>query len=439
MAEASVPSWNALDTPRRRAGVRSAGWALADQAASSITNFLASFVALRSLTVGEFGAFTVAMLAYQLSLRGVRALTVQPMMVRYGTATPSALATAGAASAGSTLVVGTVLAAAMALAGLGISGSAGTALLSLSPFMPGLLLQDAWRHLFFTQSKPQRAFANDLLWGAFVIIGMAALWADHSISLVPVVVLWGATGTAAGIAGCWQAKMLPAISSTGLWLREHRDLGPSLAAEIMLARGAQQFTLFAIGAIAGLSTLGAVNGARVLFGPINVLYLSGFSFGIAEGARFRSRSPDRFPRVITIAGVALAVVPMVIAVVLVVLPATWGRSLAGGSWLELRALALPIAITVGAQGWTNASRVGLNVTAAGRVAIRAQLIAGPILIACGVVGGLFGAQGAAWGLAVGFCIGTAIFHRGFLRSAGAPSHEQSSGEMEIDRGPHRNA
>ena len=70
----------------RRGAAREALWGVGDQALSSVTNFAVAVVVARNVSTAEFGAFTLAFAAYLIILTISRAVTTEPLTIRYSTA-----------------------------------------------------------------------------------------------------------------------------------------------------------------------------------------------------------------------------------------------------------------------------------------------------------------------------------------------------------------
>ena len=138
-----------------------AGWGVADQALSSLTNFAVGLFVARELGPAGFGAFSLA--SRPTSSRSTPHGGWPP------TRSPSASATSqpgpGARpppprpprprSGRSGL--GCVVAAAL------LDGAVRSAFLSLGLVLPGLLLQDSRRYVFFAARRGRDAFLNDLV------------------------------------------------------------------------------------------------------------------------------------------------------------------------------------------------------------------------------------------------------------------------------------
>ncbi|MYR58605.1 hypothetical protein GTY54_20990, partial [Streptomyces sp. SID625] len=67
----------------KRALVGRLSWGLADQAASSVTNFVVGAYVARSLGVTAFGVFSLAWVTYGVVLNVSRGLATDPLVVRF--------------------------------------------------------------------------------------------------------------------------------------------------------------------------------------------------------------------------------------------------------------------------------------------------------------------------------------------------------------------
>ena len=59
---------------------RRLGWGVADQAVSSLTNFVVVLLVARSLGAVQFGAFSLAYVTYGFALNASRGLATYPLM-----------------------------------------------------------------------------------------------------------------------------------------------------------------------------------------------------------------------------------------------------------------------------------------------------------------------------------------------------------------------
>lgn len=410
-------------------GIRNrVAWAVADQALASATNIGTAVVAARSLDREGFGAFGLAFAVYLLAAGGCRALVTEPLVSLYSGVAPGSLRpilrTATGAAAGLGLGASVVLAAVAAVVG----GASGRALGALAVVLPGLLLQDAWRYGFVAAGRPRAALVNDAVWCATQVAVLVVLVMTGPLTVVVVIVWWGASGTVAALVGCGQAATIPALSSAPGWLREHRHLSGRYATEFVTATGAAQATLLGLGTIAGLAALGAVRGAQVFFGPINVVFGGIYLALTAEGSRLRSE-PAQLRRLMVMASGALIAVGAGWLVVGVALPGSAGRWLFGATWGASQDVLVPVGLAVLGGGAAAGAIAGLRALAAARASLRARLLGLPVVLGVPLAAAFAGPRPFAVGLAVATWVGAAIWWWQFERAltghtvaTGKPDH-----------------
>ncbi len=249
----------------KRAMLGRLSWGLADQAASSMTNFAVGIYVARSLGLAAFGVFSLAWVTYGVVLSVSRGLATDPLVVRFSGVPDASWRGAVARSSGAALGVGGVIGAACLVAGLALGGSVGPAFAALGVMLPGLLLQDAWRYSFFAAGNGRKAFVNDLVWGAALVPAMVI--AARVDTVAAFVLAWGASAAVAALYGCLQSRVRPRPTGAREWLRAHHDLGYRYVAENVSTSGASQLRAYGLGAIVGVGAVGAIRGAELLLGP----------------------------------------------------------------------------------------------------------------------------------------------------------------------------
>ncbi len=400
------------------ASARRGTWVVLDQALSSFTNFALSLLVLRFSSPRQFGAFSVALMAYTFALMTFRALGGEPQVVRLSDVPRAEWRQATQATTGLALVLGAVGSVVLLMVAFLIGGPVAAALVPLAATLPGLLLQDAWRFAFFAAGTPRAAFKNDLVWmlAQVAFVGWAAGAGGHDVAVF--VLAWGTAATLSGLVGLGQAGIAPNPVEAWSWLSEHKDLGPRFLAEFLVDSGSSQLMLIVVGAISGLDALGALNGARVLLGPVNLVYLGALGFAVPEGVRLARQSPHRL--YVAVKGLAsfLPLLALTCAGVVFLLPAGVGRLVVGEMWPRVQPILLYTALWVAASGVSLAARVGLRVRADSRRSLAARASLAPLILAGGTTGAILGdAVGAAAGLAVAHSVGAVIHWRQFVRSS----------------------
>lgn len=381
-----------------------ASWNLTDQVISSGTNALLSFLVARSVSVGDFGGFALAFTVFS-AITGIsRALSTTPLSVRFGGAEPDEFDRATGAAVGSALVFGLIGGVGCVVAGLLLDGAAGTALLALGVLLPGLLVQDAWRLVFFAEARPAAAALNDAAWAVMQLTAIGALILAQMSTIGPLLFAWGGAAAAAAVLGYRQAGVRPRPGQTWRWLRKHHDLTRYLLAEFVTVTGAQQVALLLIASIGSLSVIGALRGAQVLLGPTTILAVGMYTFALPELSRRRDtltrqswlRAAGALSAFVAVAGTAWGVV-------FLLLPDSVGVQLLGDTWSATQTVL--VATIVGQAG----AALGIGPSTALYAMDRANRTfrvhsSFTVLMLVLGVGGVYigGAPGAAWGMALAF-------------------------------------
>jgi hypothetical protein len=376
------------------------GWGVADQALSSLTNLALGVMVARAVSTTEFGAFTIAFLLYVSFLGLSRALTSEPLVVRFSTATAERWSEAARSAGGAAFVFGVVSGAICITIGLLVGGTLGAALEPLGLMLPGLLVQDMWRFAFFARSTGGAAFFNDFVWAAILFPALGVLIAFGQSTVGWIVFVWGAAATVAAIFGIFQARVLPDPRAVGAWWRSQRDLGSRYAGEFAATSGANQAATYGIGAISGLVAVGALRGADLMFGPTNVLFAGLRLTEVPHGARILLQSTRRLVRNSLFLSAGTAAVGAIWGGVLLLIPSNVGTSLLGETWEPARALVPALTFMTVGRGVTLGAITGLRALAAAKRSLRARMISSAGVLVGGLTGAsIAGAVGAAWGFA----------------------------------------
>ncbi|WP_405594392.1 hypothetical protein [Streptomyces sp. NBC_01092] len=411
----------------RRAFAGRLSWGLADQAASSISNFAVGICVARSLGVTAFGVFSLAWVTYGVVLNVSRGLATDPLVVRFSGVSDASWRGAVARSSGTALGVGASIGAACLVVGLALGGSVGPAFACLGVMLPGLLLQDAWRYSFFAAGVGRKAFVNDLVWGVALVPAMVV--AARVGSVAAFVLAWGASATVAAGYGYVQSGILPRTAQARAWLREQRDLGYRYLVENVSLSGASQLRAYGLGAIVGVGAVGAVRGAELLLGPFLAVLMGLSLVTVAEAARVLRQAPHRLGKFCLLLGGGQAVAALLWGGALLLIPDRAGELVLGDVWHSAAQLIVPVTLGVAGAGLGTGAAAGLRALAAARRSLRCQLFAS----ACYVTGGLGGAAlagtvGSAWGVAAATLAASAVWWLQ-LRSALREHHQHSIPEV----------
>lgn len=387
---------------------------MSDQAASSLSNVVAAVLVARSFDSPEpFGAFGLAMIAYQLIIGGSKSLIGHPLLSLYSPLDAEARRRVVPDLQGAALCIGfagsLVVAAASALLG----GMSGSALLALAVVLPLVLVHDTWRFSFVVD-RPGAALAIDLVWLLAVVAAFPLAPADAGVAWY--VMAWGLGGGLGALVGVAIAGGFGGRPRPLRWLSGHRQVGGRYFGEYLTAQATGRIVASTVGAFAGLGALGAVKASEVYYGPHHTLHMGIYMAVVPEGAQTRDQ-PERLRRMLKMVSLGLATLSTVWMGVGLAIPESWGEELFGATWAGAREIMLPMGVAMVAAGVTSGGLMGLRSLADARRSLRARLHIVPWQTVCPLVGA---ATGGAWGFAVGLAIGriagAAIMWRAFDRS-----------------------
>ncbi|HST82493.1 MAG TPA: hypothetical protein VLL08_12225 [Kineosporiaceae bacterium] len=396
-------------------------WTFADQAVSSLTNFALAIVVAKSVTKDDFGAFALAALTtFGFVVGLVRAFVGEPFVVRFSAANQAERRRGTAHAGGAALSFGALGAVICLLIAAAVGGRAGPPFAALALSLPGLMLQDTWRHMFFAAGRPAAATVNDLVWAVMQFTLLGLLLAGGSDSLFLITLAWGMSALAAAFVGYLQTGIAPSPLATFSWVRETRDISVQLGLGFTLNMGAINFVTYAIGGIVGLAAAGAMRAAQTVLGPMNLVFAGFNAFALPMLSR-AAVAGDRLLRKALIGGLALSGVAAVWVAVLVLLPDRIGRAILDDSWEGADQLMLPsglllvsVALVVGA---TN-SLVALS---RADLMLRLTSIQAPLMLILGVFGAWqWGVVAAAYGLLIAQTVGVVTGWVLFIRADADP-------------------
>lgn len=392
-----------------------AGWGVADQALSSLTNFAVGVFVARELGPTEFGAFSLAFATYLFALNASRGLATDPLSVRFSDVPAASWREAAAAATGTAVLVGMVLGACCVLAALVLDNVVGRAFLALGLTLPGLLLQDSWRYAFFTARRGRDAFLNDLVWAVALGPFLAAVMLSGQLHVQWFVLAWGGAAAVGGLAGAVQARILPRLSLAARWHRTHQHLAVRYLSENITFNAATQLRLYGVGVISGLAAVGALRASELLLGPVNLVMMGvGTLMAIPEAAKLANRDLAHMRRFVIGISVLTASAGLVWGLIVGMLPDRLGEELMGATWQPAVALLVPTTAMIALLGVWAGAWAGLRALGAARRSLRSQLLGASVFLVGALAGAVVdGAAGAAWGSAAGNLVASCIWWRQF--------------------------
>ncbi len=368
---------------------------MADQGVSSGSNFLVTVIVAGLVSETAFGAFSVALIAYQLAMGGVRAVLGEPFLSAHSADSVEVRRAAAADMLRAAFATSLLASLVMAVAALVIGGAVTGPLVAMACVFPFLGMQDSLRYVAVVD-QPGLALASDVVWLVAVCALLAV--APSGASATWFVVAWGMGGVMA--LGVALATMgVPLMGNARRWLHEHREMAAPFLAEVASARSMTYVVQLLLGPIAGLPAIGAVRAAQVYYGPLNTLFSGIYLVLVPDGARQKG-NPGRLVRFMALASVLVGGAAAAWMAVGLLLPDSVGEVIFGSTWANAQDLMLPMGLAVVAGSSATGAFAGLRSLGDARASLRARLYSLPteaVLSVIGVVAG--GAVGYAFGYA----------------------------------------
>jgi hypothetical protein len=398
---------------RRWRFVAQGNWALVDQALSSGTNFLLALVVVRSVPAAEFGSFSLVVVLFVMSLGVTRALSAEPLAIRFGRAADAIRARAPACF-GLALGVGAVLGGCCLMAATISSGTLRSVLLVLGLTLPLLVVQDAGRVVCFAIGLPRRAAANDAAWALVQFPLLALVVAQDDAPTWQYVAAWLIPGALSGLLMLFQLRVRPSLRRAGSWFADNRRLAIPLVWNYLLT-AAPPLLLFALTPlVASLYQLGLARSAYLPYGVFGVVFQSAWLVLLPAASR---RTDDEINRLSVWSSAALGLVAFLWALVIaVLLPDSLGEGLFGSTWHETDVARLIFGAALVAQALGVGPMVALRAIEAPRSLVHVRLITSPLLVGGGLVlADHLGANGVALAVLFGDVSATLLSWGVFVR------------------------
>ncbi|GAB6900433.1 MATE family efflux transporter [Kineosporia succinea] len=363
-------------------------WTFSDQALSSLTNAALSIVVARAVAPGVFGSFALALLTYGFVVGLVRAFVGEPYMVRFSAANASERRRGTAWATGAALVMGVaagLVCLVVALVASLFSGSAAAAFTALAISLPGLVLQDTWRHLFFAAGRPASATMNDLTWAVLQFGALGFLFLTGKPSVFVITLAWGLSALVGAILGWQQTGVAPSPRRAKAWVQETKDLSYPLGLGYAINTGAVNAVTYLIGFIVGVVAVGAMRAAQTLLGPLNLLFAGFNAFILPLMSRAAVRG-ERLLRLAILCSAALSTITAIWVTALVVLPDSIGVKILKDNWDGAAKVMLPSGLVLLAGAAVLGASSALVSLGRSDLMLRITRIQAPLMLVLGLAG-----------------------------------------------------
>lgn len=415
-----------LDVLRRRyarrlpsiQGMQRIGWVVVDQSLSSVINMVLAITVARATTPDEFGTFTLAFAIYVIALGLSRAISSDPLTVRYSTVLRDDWEGAVAVASGAAIAVGAGVAVLLFMGSWLFTPNLQYGLLALAVGLPGLLAHSVWRFAFFTVRRPRHALAADATFAALLLCLFGILVARGSSQAGDFIAAWGLAASIAVATVALLRGVRPTFKAIPSWLTSHRDLSPSFVGEFVVSNGILQLMTVLVAALGGLAAAGAIRGAQVLFGPVSVVIMATVATAIPEGVRLRRKSSTALSSGMVFVSVCVTLVALGWGFVTgVLLPEGVGRAILGDTWAAAAAVVPALTLLLAATGAGLGAVSGLRVLEQPKRSLVVRCAIAPLALAGGVAGTLIaGAPGAVWGQAGPMALAAGVWWLQFERA-----------------------
>jgi O-antigen/teichoic acid export membrane protein len=384
--------------------------AVVDQGCSSLTNLGLNLAVASTSSQEIYGALGLVLSLYLLEFGVIYGGIVEPYAVASRDTRERAAQPAIAAS----LAVGLALGGLHLVAGGLLSGDLATLLTAYAIATPGLLLQAAARGLLISNGKTQVTLRSNILWAAVQVpLTVLAVRTGASTGLF---LAWAAGGWASGGYCLWHLGARPRLRGWRSWFHGRLRLAASWTGDQLAQNGLSQVMVFSLGAVAGLSAVGAYRGALQFTGPATVL-VSGLRLFVLPGAARRAKARDGSLRpAITRLTVAFPIMTFVLVGPFLLLPDELGERMLGETWAGARAVLPWVLVMRMASTVTTALSVGMRATQDYRATLSLRVASGLVtIVAATVAGALTGVSGATVAMAVVTVASIPAWQRSFNR------------------------
>jgi O-antigen/teichoic acid export membrane protein len=393
-----------------RTARRQALWTLLSQVLSSLASFALTIAVARAVDQVVGGAFTYAFLIFSLMLGLSRAITIEPLVIRFSAVLGAPRRLAIHQATGASIATGLLAGLLVAGAGLVVGGVLGTALLLLLAVLPGHFLQDAWRSAAFAAGRPAAAAANDAVRFVVQSAALVACTVTGTDSLTWYLLSWAGGAWAGAITGILQFGRPAGLRRSTAWLGQNVGLSMRLGSDYAINMGTATLTTSLLAALLGLAATGGLRFALSILGPIQVLFGAMSSFMVPTLARRLSASGPRslWRPALTVSAVCLVLSAFVVGVLLL-LPDAAGEELLGRSWDTARDVMPGVGAAQCAIAVATGPSLALKAMGRADLLLRTTAVQAPLILLLGVGGGLWiGIVGAAWGMALAQVAGAAV-------------------------------
>jgi O-antigen/teichoic acid export membrane protein len=374
---------------------------IADQGASSVSNFALAIIVAHYSSASALGVFAILTATYVLSQGLVRSLSSDCLLTRSETdeGLRSKYERGGYLAA---IVLSVSLAVLIAAISGVLPHEFTLPFVIFAVSFPLMACQDFARFIGISRYDPAYAIWLDLAWLVLFLIAYAVL---REQGLTTLAWLFGAWSGAGALVGLWTLRAHFARTKQSellrFWDTSERGVGVRFAGQFMLVTSWTYFVSYLLLFVLPLASIGVFKLAQLALGPITVLLAGVQSALIALATKRFQLNPHRAVRFLLIAGVGSFAVTMVWTGIVYGAPTHIMVSLFGRNWPRARAIVPYAGLAVALASFANAAISGLRAMRAASENLRLAVVMVPFLFLFCLGGAeLYGTRGAAGGLAI---------------------------------------
>ncbi len=376
-----------------------------DQMLSSMSNLLMGLLAIRSLGLDDFGAFSTVYVAYILVLGLIRAAVVDPYMAGiYAHDEPHDRLQLVLIFGLGGFVFGLVAAGSI----LALDMSSVTVALLLVPTITGVFVLDAVRYIGFKVPAMAGPCVADGIWVAIALV--ALLTVGDELTVGEVLLLWAGAGTVGLLVAI---PFVPRIEFGHVRfdaLTTHRKLRTAYALDYSLSSGVGQLGALLLGVLFGFAALGSFRAVSLVMRPATTVVTAVQSVLLNEFDMRTQRPGANVLRFAQLVALALLAISVLWSAFILLLPESWLVDLMGPDWLRAKNLVLPVAVLNFGLVAIVPAQLLLRFRRASRSLLQARVFGSIALIGGLLVGDYIAAvRAAVWGMALGALLGAAVF------------------------------
>ena len=352
---------------------------IADQGASSVSNFALALIVAHYSSASALGVFAILTSTYVLSQGLVRSLSSDCLLTR----------SEADANLRSNYERGGYLAAIVLSVSVAVLIAAVSGLLPSEftlPFVifaitfPLMACQDFARFIGISRYDPAYAIRLDLAWLVLFLVAYVVLRQEGLTSLAW---LFGAWSGAGALVGLWTLRAHFARTRRRqlleFWDGSERGVGLRFAGQFMLVTSWTYFVSYLLLFVLPLASIGVFKLSQLALGPITVLLAGVQSALIALATKRFQLDTHRAVRFLLIGGVGSFVLTMVWTGVVYGAPPHVMASLFGRNWMAARTILPYAGLAVAFASFANAAVSGLRAMRAASENLRLSVVMVPFL------------------------------------------------------------